>query len=182
MEFFSSSVSSQDAFSGKMLEIMIGILGKVEIGGKEMVCVWQKRGVGYAGNRQAHLWSTVVTRDIWRTHLSPLLQRGVDNSATFCYRDMQPTHLSTRYSAAVQQMYSAAFVVASDHIHSLHWRGWRWKIETFILSEWLYCRAGLRGGEEVRKRFYAGRDEQKLESVEEKNPKIWMPGDGKRSI
>ena len=49
MEFFSSSVSSQDAFSGEMLEIMIGILGKVEIGGKEMVCALQEGGLDMLG-------------------------------------------------------------------------------------------------------------------------------------
>ena len=37
--FFSNSVSSLDAVLGEMLEIMKGILGKVEIGWKEMVCV-----------------------------------------------------------------------------------------------------------------------------------------------
>ena len=42
--FFSNSVSSLDADLGEMLEIMKGILGKVEIGGREMVCVWEGEG------------------------------------------------------------------------------------------------------------------------------------------
>ena len=37
--FLSNSVSSLDAVLGEMLEIMKGILGKEEIGGREMVCV-----------------------------------------------------------------------------------------------------------------------------------------------
>ena len=54
IDLFSNSVSSLDAVSGKMLEIMNGILGKVEIGGKEMVCVWEEGGLDMQEAERLH--------------------------------------------------------------------------------------------------------------------------------
>ena len=131
---------------------------KVQIGGKEMVCVWGLI-VGYAGSRRAHLWSTVVTRDIWQNHLSHHL-------TTFCYRDVRQTQLSAAFSAA--WMYSAVT------------QGWllveNWDIHIVGMALLSRLIKGRQACKEVKKRLWARRQKlNRSEQVAEKIP-LYVPG------
>ena len=127
-----------------------------------MVCVWGLI-VGYAGSRRAHLWSTVVTRDIWRNHLSHHL-------TAFCYRDVRQTQLSAAFSAA--WMYFAVT------------QGWllveNWDIHIVGMALLSRLIKGRQACKEVKKRLWAWRQELNHSvQVAEKIPlyiRLWEKG------
>ena len=153
-------MSSLNAVSGKCWKLWKEFLAKYRLEGKRWFVLDKSRG-GWICRKQTG--TPVINSRNQRYMAYPSI-----TAAAFSYILLQryaaQPYITTPLCCSVTNVFSN---ICHCYSHTLHWHGCRWKIETFILSEWLYCRVRLRGDEEVRKRFYAWRDEQKLNNVEE---------------